>query len=110
VARLGQLVGIVERVVEAARFLAAARALDHEVRHEREVAELEEVAGDLEVEVVLADLVAKDLELITGLGERLGAPMRQAMTSLEVVRSAIAAGYGERDLSQIAVFLRGGEG
>jgi len=56
------------------------------------------------------DLVAKDLELITGLGERLGAPMRQAMTSLEVVRSAIAAGYGERDLSQIAVFLRGGEG
>ncbi len=55
------------------------------------------------------DLVAKDLELITELGERVGAPMRQAQTSLEVVRSAIAAGYGERDLSQIAVFLRGGE-
>lgn len=35
--------------------------------------------------------------------------MRQAQTSLEVVRSAIAAGYGERDLSQIAVFLRGDE-
>ena len=56
------------------------------------------------------DLVAKDLELITGLGERVGAPMRQALTSLEVVRSAIDAGYGERDLSQIAVFLREGEG
>lgn len=56
------------------------------------------------------DLVAKDLELITGLGERVGAPMRQALTSLEVVRSAIAAGFGERDLSQIAVFLRGGGG
>ncbi|MGZ8601073.1 MAG: NAD(P)-dependent oxidoreductase [Actinomycetota bacterium] len=55
------------------------------------------------------DLVAKDLELITELGERVGAPMRQAQTSLEVVRSAIAAGYGERDLSQIAVFLRGDE-
>ncbi|MGZ8613750.1 MAG: NAD(P)-dependent oxidoreductase [Actinomycetota bacterium] len=55
------------------------------------------------------DLVAKDLELITELGERVGAPMRQAQTSLEVVRSAIAAGFGERDLSQIAVFLRGDE-
>lgn len=55
------------------------------------------------------DLVAKDLELITGLGERVGAPMRQAATSLDIVRSAIAEGFGERDLSAIAVFLRGGE-
>ncbi|HET7234820.1 MAG TPA: NAD(P)-dependent oxidoreductase [Actinomycetota bacterium] len=55
------------------------------------------------------DLVAKDLELITGLGERVGAPMRQAATSLDIVRSAIADGFGERDLSAIAVFLRGGE-
>jgi 3-hydroxyisobutyrate dehydrogenase-like beta-hydroxyacid dehydrogenase len=55
------------------------------------------------------DLVAKDLELITGLGQRVGAPMRQATTSLDIVRRAIAAGYGERDLSTIAVFLRGGE-
>jgi len=55
------------------------------------------------------DLVAKDLGLITGLGERVGAPMRQAATSLDIVRSAIANGFGERDLSTIAVFLRGGE-
>ena len=55
-------------------------------------------------------LVAKDLELITGLGERVGTPMRQAATSLDIVRRAIAAGYGERDLSAIAVFLREGEG
>jgi 3-hydroxyisobutyrate dehydrogenase-like beta-hydroxyacid dehydrogenase len=54
------------------------------------------------------DLVAKDLELITALGERVGAPMKQAQTSLDIVRDAIVAGYGDRDLSQIAVFLRGG--
>ena len=53
------------------------------------------------------DLVAKDLELITELGERVGAPMRQAATSLAIVRDAIADGYGERDLSAIAVHLRG---
>jgi 3-hydroxyisobutyrate dehydrogenase-like beta-hydroxyacid dehydrogenase len=51
-------------------------------------------------------LVAKDLELITGLAERVQAPMRQAATSLDIVRSAIEGGFGERDLSAIAVFLR----
>ena len=54
------------------------------------------------------DLVEKDLELITGLGERVGAPLRQAATSLDIVRSAVAAGFGASDLSAIAVFLRGG--
>jgi len=38
-----------------------------------------------------------------------GAPMRQAATSLDIVHDAIAAGFGERDLSAIAVFLRGGD-
>ncbi|CAN5780107.1 hypothetical protein BH11MYX2_BH11MYX2_14670 [soil metagenome] len=38
VLRLRQLLGIIERVVEAARFLAAARALDDQVCDEREVA------------------------------------------------------------------------
>lgn len=56
------------------------------------------------------DLVAKDLELITALGERVGAPMRQAATSLDIVRRAIADGFGERDLSAIAVHLREGGG
>ncbi|MGQ0849317.1 MAG: NAD(P)-dependent oxidoreductase [Actinomycetota bacterium] len=53
------------------------------------------------------DLVAKDLELITGLGERLGASMHQAEIGLDIVRRAIKNGMGARDLSAIAVFLRG---
>jgi 3-hydroxyisobutyrate dehydrogenase/2-hydroxy-3-oxopropionate reductase len=53
------------------------------------------------------DLVAKDLELITELASRVGAAMNQAGASLEVVRSAIRNGMGGRDLSAIAVFLRG---
>jgi 3-hydroxyisobutyrate dehydrogenase/2-hydroxy-3-oxopropionate reductase len=52
------------------------------------------------------DLVAKDLELITGLAERVGAPMAQAETGLGIVRSAIAAGMGARDLSAVADYLR----
>ena len=55
------------------------------------------------------DLVAKDLELITALAHRVGLPMRQAETALEVVRDAIAHGFGEDDLSAIAVHLRGQE-
>jgi 3-hydroxyisobutyrate dehydrogenase/2-hydroxy-3-oxopropionate reductase len=56
------------------------------------------------------DLVAKDLELITGLAEKVGAPMEQANTGLEIVRKAIASGIGDHDLSAIAVYLRGGHG
>lgn len=52
------------------------------------------------------DLVAKDLELITALGRRVGAPQAQAEVGLELVREAIAAGMGEADLSALAVFLR----
>jgi 3-hydroxyisobutyrate dehydrogenase-like beta-hydroxyacid dehydrogenase len=52
------------------------------------------------------DLVAKDLELITRLGERVGAPMRQAAAGLAIVHNAIDAGFGDRDLSAIAVYLR----
>lgn len=55
------------------------------------------------------DLVAKDLHLITGLGERVGAPMPQATTGLDVVRRAIEDGLGARDISAIAVYLRGGD-
>jgi 3-hydroxyisobutyrate dehydrogenase/2-hydroxy-3-oxopropionate reductase len=52
------------------------------------------------------DLVAKDLELINALGQRVGAPLRQAEVGLSIVRAAIAAGLGEADLSAIAVYLR----
>lgn len=53
------------------------------------------------------DLVAKDLELITGLGSKAGIPLDQANTTLDVVRAAIEAGMGDKDLSAIAVYLRG---
>jgi len=53
------------------------------------------------------DLVAKDLELITGLGERVGVQMDQAEIELQIVKRAIAAGLGNRDLSAVAVLLRG---
>jgi 3-hydroxyisobutyrate dehydrogenase-like beta-hydroxyacid dehydrogenase len=55
------------------------------------------------------DLVAKDYELITALGQRVGAPMGQAEASLEIVQRAIGEGFGPRDLSAIAVYLRGGD-
>ncbi len=56
------------------------------------------------------DLVAKDLELITGLGDRVGAPMAQAELGLSLVRAAIAAGFGDADLSAVAVYLRSRSG
>lgn len=55
------------------------------------------------------DLVAKDLELITGLGAKVGAPMDQARASLDIVRNAIGEGMGDADLSAVAVYLRGRE-
>lgn len=55
------------------------------------------------------ELVAKDLELITALGGRVGAPMAQTEKTFEIVRRAIASGMGDRDLSAVAVFLRGVE-
>lgn len=53
------------------------------------------------------DLVAKDLELITQLGERVGAPMAQAQRGLEIVNAALDSGMGDEDLSAVAVYLRG---
>ena len=66
------------------------------------------VHPDDAVVVFTLDLVAKDLELITGMAKRVDAPMRQAATSLDIVRSAIASGFGDRDLSAVAAYLRGG--
>jgi 3-hydroxyisobutyrate dehydrogenase len=53
------------------------------------------------------DLVAKDLDLIISFAEQVGAPMRQADTNREEVRSALAAGMGDRDMSALADYLRG---
>ena len=52
------------------------------------------------------DLMRKDLELITGLGEEVGVEMRQAVTGLEIVEDAISSGLGEADMSAIATYLR----
>lgn len=76
------------------------------VQYKREVYEHPENA---EVAFSL-DLVAKDLELITALGNRVGVPMDQAEVELDIVRRAIDAGLGDRDLSAVAVFLRGDGG
>jgi 3-hydroxyisobutyrate dehydrogenase-like beta-hydroxyacid dehydrogenase len=54
------------------------------------------------------DLVSKDLDLILALAGQVGARMDQAEVNREVVRRALEAGMAERDLSAIAVLLRGG--
>ena len=51
------------------------------------------------------DLVAKDLDLIERLGERVHAQLRQTRTNAEVVCAAIADGLGQHDLSALAQFL-----
>ncbi len=53
------------------------------------------------------DLVAKDLQLITGLGDRVGAPMPVTKAGLELTKEAISAGLGDHDMSALAVWLRG---
>jgi 3-hydroxyisobutyrate dehydrogenase-like beta-hydroxyacid dehydrogenase len=52
------------------------------------------------------DLVAKDQELIHDLAEQAGARMDQAEASRQLVAEALQAGMGERDISEVAVFLR----
>ena len=52
------------------------------------------------------DLVSKDLDLALDLAARAGAAMEQAATNRQVVRAAVAAGLGGRDLSELATYLR----
>lgn len=52
------------------------------------------------------DLVAKDLDLVLGLARRVGVPMKQAETNRKAAAEAVAAGWGSRDLSAMAAFLR----
>ncbi len=51
------------------------------------------------------DLVAKDLDLIVQLADRLGVPMHQAVANRRVARAAIEAGLGAKDMSAVAGFL-----
>ncbi len=56
----------------------------------------------------MLDLVAKDLALIDDLATGVGARMDQAEVNRKVVAEALAAGYGQRDMSAIAELLRRG--
>lgn len=52
------------------------------------------------------DLVDKDLDLITSLAKRVGAPLDQGEVTRSIVRRAIDSGLGDADLSAVAVYLR----
>ena len=58
----GVLLKVVEGVVQTSRLLAATSAIDNEMGNQREVAELDDVAVDLEVPVVFLDLLAQKLD------------------------------------------------
>lgn len=52
------------------------------------------------------DLVAKDLDLAQALTDEVGGTARQLAVTREVVGDAIAAGFGDADLSAVASYLR----
>jgi 3-hydroxyisobutyrate dehydrogenase-like beta-hydroxyacid dehydrogenase len=52
------------------------------------------------------DLVGKDLDLILALAQRSGVAMAQAATNRAAVEAAAKAGFGERDMSTMAEYLR----
>jgi len=54
----------------------------------------------------LMDLMAKDLDLILELADEVGASMDQARQNRETVGEALESGFGGRDLSAVAEFLR----
>jgi 3-hydroxyisobutyrate dehydrogenase/2-hydroxy-3-oxopropionate reductase len=61
--------------------------------------------GEVPVAFSLA-LVAKDLELIHDLAQQVGARMDQAEASRQLVAEALDAHMGDRDISEVAEFLR----
>jgi 3-hydroxyisobutyrate dehydrogenase-like beta-hydroxyacid dehydrogenase len=62
-----------------------------------------------EVAFTLA-LAEKDLRLTLELAARLGVPMPQAALNRDVARAAMAAGYGEDEMSIVAEHLRHADG
>jgi 3-hydroxyisobutyrate dehydrogenase-like beta-hydroxyacid dehydrogenase len=54
------------------------------------------------------ELAEKDLGLITALADRLGVPVPQARTNLDVLRAAAGDGRAGEDFSAVAGHLRGG--
>lgn len=61
--------------------------------------------GDIPVAFSLS-LVAKDQELIHDLAQQTGARMDQGEASRQIVAEALGAQMGERDISEVAEFLR----
>ena len=56
------------------------------------------------------DLAIKDLELITGHAEGVGTSLPVADEALTVMRDAAEAGFGERDMGDVSVYMREGAG
>jgi len=52
------------------------------------------------------DLVKKDVDLILGLADSVGVPMTQFEGGRAVTEQAIEAGYGNKDMSAVASYLR----
>ena len=52
------------------------------------------------------ELVAKDQQLIHDLAERTNTRMDQGEASRQLVAEAVQAGLGDRDISEVAEFLR----
>lgn len=61
--------------------------------------------GEMPVSFTI-DLAIKDLDLITALGDLVGAEVPQATVNREVMRQAAANGMGGRDMGDVAVYLR----
>jgi len=55
-------------------------------------------------------LAEKDLELILGLADEVGAELPQARLNADVLRAAGEAGFGDADVSAVAEYLRDGRG
>lgn len=55
-------------------------------------------------------LAQKDLELITALAASFGLPVAQARANLGLIQRANDAGYGDRDLADVAAYLRNATG
>ncbi|MPZ60814.1 MAG: NAD-binding protein [Propionibacteriales bacterium] len=72
------------------------------VQYKREAFERPEDAGV----AFMLDLVAKDLELVDALARSVGARMEQLAANRRLVREAVDSGYGQRDMSALAVLLR----
>lgn len=61
--------------------------------------------GELPVSFTI-DLAVKDLELITEHARQVGAPLPVAEEAAAVMRAAAVEGFGDRDMGDVAVYLR----